>query len=308
MTAPGYLTGGLDTAALATAEHRSAWAAHVVDNHGALGIDYRPAELAPSFRGRTVVQRCGDVQLVEFWSDPIVYDRGDHAVDRDGDDGLRVLLPLEGALRVGRRGVLQDLRPGTAAAVSMERGFRIEQDERARAFVLTLPRALWPGPAPTTPAAWELDDGSGAVFGALVAQVAAQRDQLDADAFLRACQAAALVLPRAGAAHEDPLSSARAVVRAHADDPGFDPAALAARLGWSLRTVQQDLHRAGTSPAALIREIRLERAASRLRESPARSIASIAHASGFGSLTTFNTAYRARFGETPSRTRERGRS
>ena len=42
MTAPGYLTGGLDTAALATAEHRSAWAAHAehAESMNPLAITY----------------------------------------------------------------------------------------------------------------------------------------------------------------------------------------------------------------------------------------------------------------------------
>lgn len=181
----------------------------------------------------------------------------------------------------------------------MERGFRIEQDVPAHAFVLTLPRSLWPAEITGAPASWDLREGNGAVFDAMVRQLAAERTRLDADAFLRACEATALVMPRVGG---DLATSARAVVRQHADSPTFDPSELAAILGWSLRSVQHALRQAGTSPAALIREQRLERAAARLRD-PAwqdRSIAHVAHASGFGSLTAFNQAFRAHFDHAPS--------
>lgn len=301
MTTADYVTDRMDTARVAPPRQRRAWREHVRANHGLLDVDYRRG--TPSFAGSTRVQRCGAVQLVEFWSEPIAYQRDVHAAEADGDDGLRVLVPLRGELRVVGAAVARRLPPGTAAAVSMERGFRIEQEAPARAFVLTLPRSMWPAEITGAPTAWDLTSGNGAVFAALVQQLAAERTRLDSDAFVRACEAAALVMPRVGG---DLVTSARTIVRQHSDSPTFGPAELAAILGWSLRSVQHALHEVGTSPAALIREQRLERAAARLRD-PAwrhRSIAHVAHASGFGSLTAFNDAFRARFGHAPSELRD----
>ncbi|MEV6903360.1 hypothetical protein [Amycolatopsis sp. NPDC051372] len=44
------------------------WVEHVRDNHGALHVRF--AEPV-GFRGGTVVQRAGEQQLVEFWSDAV---------------------------------------------------------------------------------------------------------------------------------------------------------------------------------------------------------------------------------------------
>lgn len=302
MTAATYVTGGADTRTAPPDARTRLWRDHVTDNHGSLELDFPATD---GFVGGTRVQRSGAVQLVEFWSDPVAYERRPEAADQDGDDSLRLMVPLAGELLVSAGGTVRRLDPTGAAAVSMERGFRLEQDARARALVLTLPRRLWPAATPDRPEVWDLDQGDGAIFAAMLRAVATQHAHLDADAFLRACEAAALVLPRRG---DDVAARARAIIRQYADTVGFGPTELAARLGWSLRAVQQALHRDGTSPAALIRQHRLERAATRLAD-PAwrhRTISDVAHASGFGSLTAFNTAFRGRFGRSPSETRGDG--
>lgn len=300
MTEATYVTGGTDTRTAPAGAQVRLWREHVTDNHGQLELGFRNS--GDSFAGGTRVQRYGGLQLVEFWSDPVAYERRAEAADRDGDDSLRLLVPLSGELRVAAAGAVRRLDPSGAAAVSMERGFRLEQDRRARAFVLTLPRHLWPGTTPGEPAVWDVDRGDGAVFAAMIRAVAAQHGSLDAHSFVRACEAAAMILPRGGS---DLHTHARALVRQHADAIGFGPPELAARLGWSLRSLQLALRRSGTTPAELIRQHRLESAAARLTDPrwQERTISHIAHASGFGSLTAFNTSFRARFGRSPSEMR-----
>jgi AraC-like DNA-binding protein len=105
----------------------------------------------------------------------------------------------------------------------------------------------------------------------------------------------------AGRAHRL-REQAGALVRRSCADPAYDPGALARELSLSLRTLQQRLSQEGSSPAALIREARLELAAERLAH-PGwrhRTVSAVAHASGFGSLTAFNAAFRERYGCTPS--------
>jgi AraC-like DNA-binding protein len=267
------------------------------------GLEFSFAD-PDAFSGGTKVQRCGDLQLVEFWSDPVRYDRRPTAADRDSDDSLRLLLPLAGDLMVSGPSADNRLRPGLAAAVSMAAGFGLEQPKPARALVLTLPSRLWAGPPPRDPVVWELGHGGGAVFGATLREVAAQRAHLDAGSFVQACESAAMLLTGLAGHGRDAglVAQARAVARQYADDIEFTPAALAQRLGWSLRSVQLALRQAGTTPAELIRTQRLERAAARLRHPDwrARTISHIAHASGFGSLSAFNAAFRAHFGCTPA--------
>ncbi|MEV5834884.1 helix-turn-helix domain-containing protein [Nocardia sp. NPDC052112] len=79
-----------------------------------------------------------------------------------------------------------------------------------------------------------------------------------------------------------------------------------ANLGWSLRQVQLALHSTGTTPGQLIRSERLDRARRLLREASAdRTVAEIAYASGFRSLSAFGTSFKGQFGLTPHEARSR---
>ncbi len=300
MTA-GYVTGGADTRALAPELRRTTWREHVTDNHGHLDVDFGAA---PAFTGGTRVQRCGNVQLVEFRSEAVRYRRSAAAVDQDGDDSLRVVLPLHGSLQISAAGVRRDLTPGLAAAMSMQRGFRLEQGSTAHALILSLPRSWWQESV-EQPVVWDLAKGAGAVFAVMLRQIADQRDDLDAASFLRACEAAALVLPPDTLV--DLHTQALALVREHSDSASFGPQELSLLLGRSLRSLQQSLHAIGTSPAEMIRTQRLQRAATRLHDPHwrASTISHLAHRSGFGSLTAFNTAFRAHTGSSPSEFRRR---
>ncbi|ANH36667.1 DNA-binding transcriptional activator FeaR [Nocardioides dokdonensis FR1436] len=291
---------GTDTGTFSPTERAAAWRDHVTDNHGRLSLDFGSPT---AFNGGTQVQRCGALQLVDFWSDAICYLRLEKDVDHDGDDSLRVIVPTSGTVRIVAAGVRHDLSPGLAGAVSMERGFRLEQDAHAHALVLSLPRAWWRTEPIDRPAVWDLARGPGAVFVAMLRQIAAERADLDADSFRRACEAAALVLPRG--AQVDLTAQALALIREHSDSPDFGPAELACMLGWSLRSLQKAMRLAGHAPAEMIRTQRLERAASRLGDPGwrASTVGHVAHASGFGSLTAFNTAFRSHLGCSPTQFR-----
>lgn len=150
----------------------------------------------------------------------------------------------------------------------------------------------------------------GAIASSTVHQVLMQRNSLSGDDFGRIGRVLTTLL----AALEPDIPrwpevahSAFAVVRAHSDDPALTPTTLAHRLGWSLRHVQAVLATVDTTPSDLIRECRLARARSRLGGSSDHydSIAAIALASGFGSVSTFNAAFRARYGVSPSELRSR---
>ncbi|MGV0741123.1 AraC family transcriptional regulator [Mycolicibacterium sp. XJ870] len=299
MATAKYLTGGEDTRSVAPREQPDAWSRHVASTQGRVDCAFGASD---TFVGGTRVQRCGDIGLVEFWSDPVCYVRPPRAADLDNDDSIRLLLPLSGSLKISGPSADRRLNPGVAAAaVSMSAGFHIEHQRPAEALVLSVPRRLWQGTPPSDPAVWELGRGCGAVLDAMLRVVAEQRGHLNAASFVQACESAAMLV---SGYHGDVdlTSQARVVARQHADNVNFDPAALADLLGWSLRSLQLALHRAGTTPAELIRAERLERAAARLRHPSWRrhTVSHIAFASGFGSLSAFNSAFRSRFGYTPT--------
>lgn len=84
------------------------------------------------------------------------------------------------------------------------------------------------------------------------------------------------------------------------------PAVLAERSGISTRTLHRLFAVSGTTFQDWLRERRLERCWAELNDQTRRnrSIADVAFGCGFNDLSTFNRAFRARFGMTPRATRE----
>jgi AraC-like DNA-binding protein len=99
------------------------------------------------------------------------------------------------------------------------------------------------------------------------------------------------------------LRRAREFLHAHADEP-LDLAQLAEAAGTGIRALQLGFQRHfGTSISEMLRDIRLAHLNVRLAAaSPAGSITDIAFELGFTHLSRMASAYRAKFGETPSAT------
>ncbi|SDT77130.1 helix-turn-helix transcriptional regulator [Actinoplanes derwentensis] len=99
----------------------------------------------------------------------------------------------------------------------------------------------------------------------------------------------------------------RRVVEAISDEPehAFTVGELAAIAGMSVRSLQSGFRRhLGSAPMAYLQEVRLSRAHETLRHGdPAQiTVADVAHRWGFAHLGRFASAYRHRFGESPSET------
>ena len=96
----------------------------------------------------------------------------------------------------------------------------------------------------------------------------------------------------------------RAVLRAledHLDDDSFSVDRLAQAVALSRRQLTRRLREAtGETPAAFIRGYRLDRAAEHLADGYTGTIAELAYSVGFGSASYFSTAFKKRFGCSPS--------
>ncbi|HUR56105.1 MAG TPA: helix-turn-helix domain-containing protein, partial [Opitutaceae bacterium] len=100
------------------------------------------------------------------------------------------------------------------------------------------------------------------------------------------------------ASHRTRMARVMRHLAAHLDEP-IDSAVLARLAGLSPRQLERVFKRTtGESPRAHVRRLRLERAAVRLRTTPARII-TVAVEAGFESHEAFTRAFRARFGHTP---------
>ena len=113
-------------------------------------------------------------------------------------------------------------------------------------------------------------------------------------------------------ARPGPPRAIRRAVEAIHDEPErpFTVAELAAIAGMSVRSLQEGFRRhLGSAPMAYLQQVRLARAHEALqRADPYRvTVASVAHRWGFAHLGRFASAYRSRFGASPSETlRESG--
>ncbi|MFD5812487.1 AraC family transcriptional regulator [Rhodococcus aetherivorans] len=289
------------------------WTDHVRFNHGTLDYFFpTPGERSPAdFAGATHVQRCGNHQLVEFWSDRITYARTARHVRADDDRSMRLFVPKSGTLTVAHDGVTLPVPVGRAALVSMARPFELLHRAQTRAWVLTVPEGCLPDRAVADgPSVLDLRRGVASVAETMTRALARERKSLSGPAFVtisaRVIELVAVALAdlrdgiRPGGL-EAVAAAARAYVDERSDDPDLTPASIARDLGWSLRQLQLALRTAGTTPAELLRNRRLDRARSRLEDPrwSAVAVGDIAFASGFGSLSAFGTAFRARFGTTP---------
>jgi AraC-like DNA-binding protein len=108
-----------------------------------------------------------------------------------------------------------------------------------------------------------------------------------------------------GAVREPGRGNRARAFREHIDaylgDPRLRPADLAARFGVSERYVRAVLGAGGESFSAYLLRRRLERCATLLADPAwqARTITDIAFHAGFGDLTHFGRAFKARYGATP---------
>lgn len=284
------------------------WIDHVRANHGSLHFCFADTT---DFRGGTLVQRNPEHQLVNFWSDGLHYSRTDADVRADGQRGNLLIVAQHGVLDVEQDGDRIRLQPGWGMMVTKSRPFQLRHDSWARGWTFDAGDKDPSGAIEQRPAVVDLQHGLGSVVRAMISTVSTQHRTLDCYDFSRSCTTisdllSACATDRGGTPTTlDAVEQAvREFVAHHACDPDLTPRIVARSLGWSVRQVQLALHRAGTTTSDLIRSTRVIRAADLLRQSPPNTtISSIAFASGFRSMTTFEGVFKKQFGLTPREAR-----
>jgi AraC-like DNA-binding protein len=102
------------------------------------------------------------------------------------------------------------------------------------------------------------------------------------------------------------LNKVRQTALARLCDPEFSPSQLAQALGVSRRSLYTEFQRWGLSPAAFIRDLRLELCRSQLLDDSYRNCTAteIAFENGFSGSAYFSRAFRARYGVAPTSLRK----
>lgn len=249
-----------------------------------------------------------------------------HTRRSESDDLMLVLHHTGQPGRVEHNGARSWLHPGGAVLIDTSRPYRFEFDGTVEQTVLKLPRAAAGAAARNTGTPveaggsaslrilngilLELEQLDSAVHGSESSpgEPAPSLGRHESGALVNAAvemagAAFALVAPAgAKAGHDALLRSAEEYVRVRLGDPRLSPDLIAAHLGSSVRFVSGLFAERGTSPAAFIREARLEKAKYLLTAPQRRNTAifDIAVQVGFQDATTFARAFKRRYGIVPS--------
>ncbi|WP_280235175.1 AraC family transcriptional regulator [Nocardia cyriacigeorgica] len=288
--------------------------ADLVDSYQGLQLSYRFSS-SSDFYGRIRRHRTDNYQIVGRESDPIVYTRATKHVRTDPDDDYRLVVPLTGQFTVRSDEGCGSLAPGMSGLVTVNRPMAFSASSRSHGLIMTIPRReiqhrLNRADPPAGPL--DLTTGLGRMAKDLLTGLYEEASVLTAPQFDAVSERVVdlicmLLLGDAPAATHlgEVETTIRQYIRRNAGNPELTSAMIANSLGWSIRQVQLALQQAGTTPRELIREERLQIAYTRLRSPAYRhtSITDIALGLGFGSVSSFSTAFRHRFGATPSSVR-----
>jgi AraC-like DNA-binding protein len=255
------------------------------------------------------------------------------ALTASGLDGYHITMPLTGTVHTWQAGqeVLAAperaaiFRPGRSVRTrhvpeSVQLDIRIEQAALEQELAGLLGHPI-DGPIDLPPD-MDLTTGPGRTWRRLVQLVRAESEDLEGLLYepliaeqLRHSILSGLLLTTPHRYSDElvnpapcgPPRAVRRVVDAMNDGPErqFCVADLAAIAGMSVRSLQEGFrHHLGVAPMTYLRRIRLQRAHDTLvREQPQRvTVAAVAHRWGFTHLGRFASAYRARYGVSPSDT------
>ncbi|WP_225729257.1 MULTISPECIES: helix-turn-helix domain-containing protein [unclassified Nocardia] len=297
------------TRTVAPHERMDYWAALIQSHHGRRIGHAFPRRR--DFHGHTVLRRTTNYQIIGWRADAVTYYRTPGLVRADSDEDYRLMLPTTGRVAIWQPDRPATLAPGIGCLVTVDQPFAFSQVDGTEGLTMTIPRSEIDHRLDRRQPAQLLNFGSG--IGRVVADLAtglvAERDVLTHHQFDAVAERLVdlLCMQILGDQPTEPHhldaveSTVRQYIRQHAHDPELVGANVARALGWSLRQVQLALQRGGTTPRELIKEERLRLARARL-QSPAyrhQSIATVGLDLGFGSASSFSTAFRHRFGVTP---------
>ena len=301
---------------VATADRAEWWSELVSSIHSRMAF-----RVPDGYRGRIEHQHTEAYQLVRWWGDEEFIKRSGTDVRRHPHGAYELLVPVTGSMMIRQADTALRLEAGGMSLATLDAPMDMWHGDNFSCLALVIPRAWLDariGGQLTRTVGLNAGHGMGRIVADLLGSLRSQAHSIDGLGFDAAADRAVdllclayggALLPPVYETQDDLVATIRCFVRANAQDLSLSGAAVAAALGWSLRQIQARLQRAGTTPSRLIREERLELARLRLQQPgwDHRAVANIARSSGFSNPSTFSNAYRERFGERPTDTRERCR-
>ncbi len=270
-----------------------------------------------NFCGRISAQRTGTVSYVAFESSGHDILRNGREASLAGEESYLVSLQLSGNAHIRQNDCELVLTPGEIAVVEGWRPFSVGFDATVSRVLALVPRRMLAMTVNSGRIAERLSKlPVASPFGELIAGYMQRLssphsgigDAVAEKLGQNLCNLLTIVCndrPADNATLES-LSSLKldalcAFVRRNLHDPALTPKLAAKHLGISVRSLHKLLEPSGVSFGKLVLEQRLQACADLLRSRGAdsRRIGDIAYALGFGDLSHFNHAFKARFGMPP---------
>ncbi|CAJ1583535.1 AraC family transcriptional regulator [[Mycobacterium] wendilense] len=306
-----------NTSGLGPHEGQERWTELLTDYQPDFDCRFEPAWLA----GSAVRVRTARFQYVSWRSDGCSYRRTSQHIAKDRAIGACLLVPRSKSVTVIQDDTSVVVRAGQGYPFSMGRPVTISHGRACEVLAMTLDsdtlaRRLYEFDGPHTPI--DLRTGLGRSVSALLTSLVGESDVLAPHEFdavadrltdLFALLQERLVTDAAPGRLVEVARDARTYVRKHLGDRNLSVHHIATALGWSPRQVQLALQHAGTTTNKLIKEERLSTAYARVVAPGGipSSITDLANELGFATPSAFSTAFRERYGLSPSRLREQSR-
>ncbi len=231
-------------------------------------------------------------------------------VRRDDEEHLFLLMQIDGNCGVEQEDEQVVLAPGDCTLVDSTRPLSFHFGGALSNHIsVHMPRGALLRARPgglRGPRRLNAADPMAVVLRALVAKLLSNPNETSAlplVGLLRDATAQAFLTTPAASDHVSlRLAKARLLIGRHLTEPELGLAWLAARLGVSVRTMQEDFRAQGQTCAELIREMRLRLVHERLCQGSGErgeSISALAYAAGFNDISYFNRSFRALFGCAP---------
>lgn len=292
-----------------------AWRDAYLDLHGASHMTL--ADTAP-WEGRLEWRRSPSYGIALCGGTQQSYSRDTRHIRADPRGTRELLVPLAGGAVVDQGASSGELRPGLLGLCEIDRpvAFGHRTDFVSIALIVPGHELERRGPALVRePQVLNGAKGLGRVIRQMVITLQEEQEQLSDPTFDIACEQLLdlVCLAADGASDSAPREQRAAVaaqirryIRTHASEPSLNIVGIARALGWSTRYIQDVLKDENTTSRELVRQERLRLARIRLAGASwaGHTVAEIAYACGFGSHSSFSTAFRQEFGLTPRDARQ----
>lgn len=278
-------------------------------------LSIKPIRAVPD--GKLVSRSIAGRTLARVRCVPLVVEASTARAQASGLDAhFKIMWLTSGRARLSKSGIAMRLVAGQMVVLPVATDYRLEVEQGFEAVTLTFDPRFDPHWSDRRRQVFEAGRWSGSAVDASAASANAllgldedEGSRMVLDSILDLAAWSALE-PKIASEHmlgrsQGFLDRARQAIGAQIDDPEFSPSDLAHQLGMSRRALYTTFARFGTTPAAYMRDLRLEYSHRDIVATRGEklSLTDVALRYGFTDSATFSRAFRAKYGAPPSELR-----